>query len=251
MLDLVLLKQNFSHIDFREKRPGLFKVIVPFFHEDGDMYDIFIQECPDRSNVIKISDYGITLMKLSYAFDIDTTHKEDVLESIISQNRCKLDDGEISLLVTPAQFEGGIYQFAQVISKVSSMDIISKEIAKSYFYDFLNEFVYSDLSKFGVRANVSPVDDKELKVDYEIPSKRPIYLFGVKDDAKASRVVISCLNFNMLGLPYRSLIVYEDIDKLSKFNKNQLTNTADKQFTSLKQFQEKAIEYIERELKYA
>lgn len=251
MLDLTDLKLKLPHVDFREKRPGLFKVLIPFFYEDGDMYDIFIQESHDNSSFIKVSDCGLTLMKLSYAFDIDTPRKQEILESIISQNRCELEDGEIILYITPSQFEGGIYQFAQVISKVSNMDINSKEITKSYFYDFLNDFVCSKLYKFGIKSNIFPTKSPDFKVDYEIPSKRPIYLFGVKDDTKASRVVISCLNFNMLNLSYRSLIVYEDIDRLTQFNKNQLTNTADKQFTSLEQFQERAVEYIERELKSA
>ena len=69
MLDLASLKQAFGNIDFREKRIGVYKVLVPFFYEDGDMYDIFIEEIPER-NTIRISDYGLTLMKLSYSFDI-------------------------------------------------------------------------------------------------------------------------------------------------------------------------------------
>ena len=128
MLDLNSLKKEFGQIDFREKRPGIYKVLLPYFYEDGDMYDVFIEECGSR---IRISDHGLTLMKLSYTFDIDTDHKQEVLENIIQQNRCKIDSGNIYLDVTPGQFTGGIYQFIQTVSKVSTMEIISKEIIKS------------------------------------------------------------------------------------------------------------------------
>lgn len=72
MLNLDELKRQFNIIDFREKRPGIFKVLLPFFHEDGDMYDVFIEEINDY---IRISDYGLTMMKLSYNFEFDTDHK--------------------------------------------------------------------------------------------------------------------------------------------------------------------------------
>ena len=108
MLQLNDLCQRFGRIDFREKRPGLYKVLVPFFHEDGDMYDIFVEEVPGNSEKLRISDYGLTLMKLSYTFDIDTENKQQVLESIIRQNRCDLDNGSIFLVIAPNQFEAGL-----------------------------------------------------------------------------------------------------------------------------------------------
>lgn len=246
MLDLNSLKKEFGQIDFREKRPGIYKVLLPYFYEDGDMYDVFIEECGSR---IRISDHGLTLMKLSYTFDIDTDHKQEVLENIIQQNRCKIDSGNIYLDVTPGQFTGGIYQFIQTVSKVSTMEIISKEIIKSYFYELISDFILDSLKKYNVKTNVVPVKNSDLIVDYELPVKeKPLYIFGVGDDSKASKVVISCLTFQTQHLPFRSVIVHEDFNKLSQFNRNQITNTADKQFTSLDDFKSKGIEYIEREI---
>ncbi len=245
MINLEILKTEFYNIDFREKRPGVFKVLLPFFHEDGDMYDIFVEE---KDNLIRISDYGLTLMKLSYTFDIDTTHKEDVLQSIISQNRCSLDNGNIFLDVTPQQFVGGIYQFVHTLTKVSTMDIISRESVKSYFYELLNEFVMTKLKDFNIQSNITPLKNTGLVVDYVIPNEKPIYLFAVNDDTKASKVVISCLTFITHQHNYRSLIINEDFHSLSKFNQTQIINTADKQFAHLDDFKDRGIEYLHREL---
>lgn len=246
MIDLEGLKRNFGRIDFREKRPGLYKVIIPYFYEDGDMYDIFIEEIGTK---IRISDRGLTLMKLSYSFDLDTQHKKEVLENIIFQNRCKIETGNIYLDVIPSQFTGGIYQYIQTISKVSTIDIISKEIMKSYFLDFFTEFVSSAFEKYHVQSNITPTQNSDLIVDFVIPeSKKPLYIFGVNDDSKASKAVISCLTFQTQNLPFRSIIVHEDFNKLSQFNRNQITNTADKQFTSLEDFKSQGSLYIEREI---
>jgi hypothetical protein len=144
MINLEILKRGFNNIDFREKRPNIYKVIVPFFYEDGDMYDVFIEESPEKPNCIRISDYGLSLMRLSYSFDLDTEHKNDVLEDIIIQNRCNFENGNIYLDINPEQFTGGLYQFAQVISKITNIDIISRETLKSYFSELLEEFILID-----------------------------------------------------------------------------------------------------------
>ena len=246
MLDIGALKREFGQIDFREKRPGLYKVLLPYFYEDGDMYDIFIEEV---GNKIRISDYGLTLMKLSYNFDFDTEHKKEVLNNIIVQNRCKIDNGDIYLDVNAQQFTGGVYQFIQTISKVSTIEIISKEIIKSCFYELTAEFILESLNKYNIKSNIIPIKNSDLIVDYAISDiPKPLYIFGVGDDSKASKVVISCLTFQTQHLPFRSVIIHEDFNKLSQFNRTQITNTADKQFTSLDDFKSKGIEYIDREI---
>ena len=246
MLDLEALKKDFGQIDFREKRPGLYKVLLPFFYEDGDMYDVFIEEAGSK---IRISDHGLTLMKLSYTFDFDTEHKKEVLNSLVTQNRCQIHTGNIFLDVTQQQFTGGIYQFVQTLSKVSNMEIISKEMIKSCFYELFGEFIKDTLNKYNVNTSIKPIQNSDLVVDYEIPvTGKPLYLFGVGDDSKASKVVISCLTFQTKHIPFRSVIIHEDFNKLSQFNRTQITNTADKQFTSLDDFKNKGLDYIQREI---
>lgn len=246
MLDLESLKQIAGTVNFREKRVGVYKVLAPFFYEDGDMYDIFIEELGQGR--IRISDYGLTLMKLSYGFDIDTEHKQEVLETIILQNRVQIDNGLIYLDIFPHQFAAGINQFAQVISKVTNMDIIGRELQKSMFPEMLHTFVTEFLKDFDVTENYTPTSDGQLTVDYKIAAPRPIFLYGVGENAKASKVVISCLTFKNQKVPFRSLIVYEDMDRLSRFNRAQLTNVVEKQYYTLDGFREQGIDYIRDEI---
>ena len=246
MLNLNTIKPDIGRIEFREKRLGIYKVLAPFFHEDGDMYDIFVEELPGGK--IRISDYGLTLMKLSYTFDIQTENKQSILESIISQNRAELIDGCITLDILPQQFPVGLNQFSQIISKVSNMDIMSRELAQSLFYEYLREFIFDTLRTYDIEENYIPTSDKDLVVDYKINVQRPIFVFGVNENTKASKVIISCLNYRDQNVPHKSLIIHEDIDKLNKFNRAQITNVSDKQFATLDGFRKGGLSYIANEI---
>ena len=102
-----------------------------------------------------------------------------------------------------------------------------------------------------VESNFTPTRDRQLIVDYRLTgdhSARPLFVFGINENTKASKTVISCLNFQKQHIPFRSLIIHEDFESLSTFYRNQITNTADKQFTSLEDFKAEGFGYIDREL---
>lgn len=86
-----LLREQFnSHVTVREKRPDVFQLVAPLFHEDGDMMDVFLDvpkngdAIPDQK--IRVSDHGLTLMRLSYTFDIDTPNKEKIFHRVLAEN---------------------------------------------------------------------------------------------------------------------------------------------------------------------
>ena len=56
-----IIKENIKpYIDVKEIRPNLYQVIAPFFHEDGDMVEFYIE---NKNGHIRICDCGMTLMK--------------------------------------------------------------------------------------------------------------------------------------------------------------------------------------------
>jgi hypothetical protein len=146
-----------------------------------------------------------------------------------------------------ANLPSAIFSFSQLVAKVSCIDLLRRDVVRSLFFDDLRDFMHSAFSEYAIQEKAIPTADRQLIVDYLLPSKRPFYLFGVNEDAKASRVVISCLNFQKANLPFRSVIVHESPDALSRFNRNQLMNAADKQFSSLDDFRQDGKNYILRE----
>lgn len=244
---LQMLQQHFGQlISLEPTAPNTFRIYIPFFHEDGDMISMYLQTTD--TNRLLLRDFGNTLMRVSYTFDIDTENKISILNSIVKSNFGKLDDGEIILETDYENLAQSIFQYSQIVAKVSNVDIIRRENIKSMFNEYLSQFVLEHLKKYDVRQNVTPTKDKQLLVDYAIGKQNPIFLFGVGENTKASKVVISCLSFQKQRIPFRSLIVHEDFDALSSFYRNQITNAADKQYTSLDEFQNEGLEYIDRQL---
>ena len=121
---LETLKKQFNdRIQINERRQGIYQLILPFYHEDGDMMNIFITSAPDGKRV-RICDFGKSLMRLSYTFELDTPNKTDILNNIIRENMAEIDDGNIFIDVSPDHLYNGVMQFSQVIAKVTNLNIL-------------------------------------------------------------------------------------------------------------------------------
>ena len=241
-------KQFNGMVRLEQRRTNLYQVMVPIFHEDGDMQCIFIR--PLENNLARVCDLGKSLMRLSYTYDIDSDHKNEVFNDILASSYVSSDDGDLFIDVSLENLYGGIMQLSQVITKVTTMDIWTRGRVYSPFYEELHQFIALELSSFKSQRDYRPLsDNSDLVVDclIDIPH-RPIYLFGVKDNAKASRVTITCLQSRLKALNFRSVTVCEDIEVLSRFTRNQLLDTCDKPFVSLESFRLGGKEYLTREL---
>ena len=244
------LKNQFNNkIDFREKRPGILQLIAPLYHEDGDMIDIFIEELNGKNTTIRVSDYGMTLMRLSYSFDLNTPNKERIFYKILSENHINEHNGNLYIDTKPETLYPAILQFAQTIAKVSNMRVYKREIIQSLFYEILDEIIEDQLKTYYPVPHFLPIADRDdLEVDYQFYIKPyPVYLFGVKDTAKARLATICCLEFQKADLKFKGFIVHEDFDKLGSKDRNRITSATDKQFTSLDDFKMNAIRIFKRE----
>jgi hypothetical protein len=244
-----MLKKQFNdRVRFEEKRPGVFQLIAPFYHEDGDMLEIYLERV-NGNGKIKISDHGMTIMRLSYEYDIDTPNKKRIFEKILSENNLKETEGRIYLESDINILYPSIMQFVQVVGKVSNMRLFKREVIKSLFYELLDEFVNDQLTRFHPEPKILPIPERDdLEVDYAFKGfSRPLYLFGVKDDTKSRLATISCLEFQRSRIPFKSVAVHEDFEALSKKDRKRITSAVDKQFVDLDDFKNHGEEYFIRE----
>lgn len=241
------IKKSFNNrVSIREKRPMVYQLIIPLYHEDGDMIDIFIEK---NNGIYYLCDFGLTLMRLSYSYEIDTPNKEIILQKIISENRLEEDDGNIRYQTKNDTLYSDIMHVAQTYMKIGSMRYFKREVVESLFYELLNEIITKDLTEYKPKQNVLPIPERDdLEADYEFtPNGHPVYLFGVKDAAKARLSTICCLEYQNVNLKFRSFVVHEDFERLPKKDRSRLTNACDKQFTSLEDFKSNAKSFLERE----
>lgn len=233
-------------------RPGIYQLIAPLFHDDGDMMNIYIEEV--NSELVKLSDHGMSLMRLSYLFDIDSDKKRRILDDIVLSRGAALVNGGIELYIEPEDIYAGIMGFSQIITEVCNMEILSRETIASLFYENLKITIQN------MNVESMFIQDYQLKgysdiiIDYAFIPKngmRPLYLFGIKDTNKAQQTTICCLTMTIDNVPHKSVAVFENIDSITNFARNSLLNAAGKVFPDLGGFTKAGESYLQRELKLA
>lgn len=242
------IKTDFNgRVSIKEKRPGIYQLLLPIYHEDGDMIDLFIKQ--KDKNIYTLCDFGLTLQRLSYTYDIDTENKEAILQRILTENSLTEDEGNIYLDTNLETIFTDIMHITQAYAKIGSMRYFKREVIENLFYEMLDEFILNELQDFKPQKKVLPIPNRDdLEADYSFsPNGHPIFLFGVKDVAKARLATISCLEYRMQKINFRGWVVNEDFEKLPKKDRSRLTNTIDKQFTSFDEFKVNAREFLERE----
>lgn len=249
-----LLRAQFNnHMTLVEKRPNILQLVAPLYHEDGDMIDLFLDTSERNDHKLRICDFGLTLMRLSYNYELDTPNKERIFHRIITENRVSEDDGNLYMDVEPDRLYPAILQFAQTVGKVANMQLYRREVVQSLFYEMLQEFIEENLASYSPLQNTMPIADRDdLEVDWQFDTgHRLVYLFGVRDSAKARLATISCLEFQKAALPFSSMIVHEDFDNLPRKDRSRITSAADKQFVSLDDFRNLSVSYLGRVSKIA
>ena len=58
------------------------------------MVDIYFQDSPKGDGYIRICDFGMTLMRLSYTYDVNTDARQRIFDSILINNGINNDNGK-------------------------------------------------------------------------------------------------------------------------------------------------------------
>lgn len=241
------IKKSFNNkIEAIEKRPGIMQLYLPIYHEDGDMIDIYVEE---KNGKYYLCDYGRTLQRLSYEFDIDSPVRESIFDRLIAENNLTEKDGNISMETNIKTVFSDILHVTQAYAKISSMRYFKKEIIESLFIEMLEEYIFSELTPFRPNKNIYPIPAKtEFQVDYSFtPNGHDVYLMTVKNPAQARLAVINFQQFKLNQLPFRGWVVYESFDFLNKNDIKRLSDASEKQFTSLDNFKDNVKYYLEKE----
>lgn len=241
-----ILQRSFhDKFDLVERKENLYQLIVPLFHEDGDMMDIFINTA---ENSLVVCDCGMTIMRLSYTFEIDTKHKEKILFEILSQNDAKYNDGNIYIPTTSDMLFRNIMQLSQIISKVSAMKMLRKNNVASLFYENVQEYIYSSLSVYNPQRDFLPLKNHdEHSVDYFLTvNKKPAYLFAVKGESRALVATVAVMAFQREKLPFTGIAISDDFGSLPVKTQKRIISAMDKLFYDYNDFAENSPAYFER-----
>lgn len=230
-----------------QRRPGRHQLIAPIFHEDGDMLDIYLQPSELGDEYVRVCDYGLALMRLSYTFELNSDTRLEILNSILTNSGINEDNGNLYLDVEIGHLFEGVMQFAGCVQKVCNMRYWSRETIRSAFYDDLGNHIVSSMQDYSPRPKLSPLSSEAFAVDWTLSyGNRPFFLFGVRGNDKAKLVAISLLEFKLARLQYVSIIVHENMSDLGSREQTFLTRNADKQYPVLDDFRESGVQDINR-----
>lgn len=236
-------------IAFTTAAPDVLRISAPFFHEDGDMYDIFLVESDGK---LQICDLGMTLMRLSYKTDLDTDGKSKIFSKIVSNNCVEFDRGNLIMDTGYETFFTDLMQYQIAISKVSNMEILKRETISNLFYEQFSAFVSNKLGQIfkNIQPHFKPTNEAGYEVDFAILEKKekPIYLMAVKDSISALRATSLCLRVSNLGINHTSIAIHDSAATIAARDRDALTNAVDKQYTSLGDFEIQAEGFISRQL---
>lgn len=241
-LQEVLSLQFSQNVTLKKKRPDVLQVYAPFFHEDGDMLDIYVAPGPDGR--VRVCDFGQTLMRLSYTFDLDTDNKQRIFKELLDENLVEFSesDGNIFVDTPEADLGAAVLHFSQVVAKVSRLDILRRAMTSGLFFELLKEFIDANLAEFRPAFGFLPIperDDLDVTCAFAIEPD-PVYLIAVRGSSTARLAALSFLEFQRAKLKFSGHVVHDDMGKLPQKDLRRITSAADKQYPSLSDFKEHA-----------
>lgn len=243
-----LHRQLLHNLNLRPISGGKIQVWLPVYYEDGDMIDIYVEPVDDGH--YKITDSGMTIMKLSYKYEINTDNKKKIFNHIIESNGLSIENGVLCKEVLKADLYKELVRFANTVIRIATMAYFKREMIKNLFYEMVDEFVESQIMPiFAVERQFMPIAGKEeYTVDYRIYGKHDLYLYAVKDTSKARLVTICEQTFRLNHIDSDSVVVYDDFSSIQSNDQKRILNATGKQYTSLEEFQAQGPEYLKKRL---
>ena len=237
-LSNLLCSQLCATAKVAEWKSGVWRIQTPFLFPDGDSYVLYIQQLP--SGKFRLSDMGNSLMRLSYESDIQKLRdgtRARLLEQILAGSDVQEDEGEFYVETSLNEIGGSIFQMGQALTRVHDLSFLERVRSENTFYDDLRSLLHGCLKADQLHENYIVPEipcAKDYPVDYHISGgSLPVYLFGVPNKDKAQLTTIILQYLNGAQCCFTSMIVFQDMEKLSRPVVSRLTNAANDQIASL------------------
>jgi hypothetical protein len=225
-----------GEVQVRKTKDGALQVVTPFYYGDGDSFELYIEEGPAGS--IKLTDYGMTMMHLSYERDVTALQegaRGKLFDQILASSDLYEEDGKMVKDATLENLGSSILEFGQALTRVHDLSFLDRERVSSAFSEDLKRLLFQHVPKTSVQEGfVVRPGGEDYKIDFRIETKRaPLFLFGIQDATKAMRVTIVLQHWIQRAENFDSLIVFQDQSSIPRGDLARLSNVAGTQIASL------------------
>jgi hypothetical protein len=209
-----------------------------FKFPDGDSYPFHLSEAP--AGGLRLSDYGHTLMHISYEHDIDsflTGTRGALLERIVSESGLAYENGAFYADTSADRLAEAIFGFGQALTRIYDLTFMSRSNVGSTFYDDLADSLMSLVDDSKIERDYQPnVPNAEAyPVDYRIDGKSgvPLFVYGVPNRDKARLTTIMLGYFHRNQVEFESVIVFEDQTQIPRVDLARLSDVGGEMISSL------------------
>lgn len=237
-LESTLCRALCGSVKVQQRADALWRVDTPWTFPDGDGYSIYISPAPTGG--LRISDQGLTLMRLSYENDLAKLREGTrgrLLTQVLADTGLMEDDGEFFLDSTADDLGANVLRLGQALTRVHDLTFLNRIRTESTFYEDLREKLQSLVgSERLTESYVVPgvANGRDYPVDYFIQGGAvPLYLFGVPNRDKARLATIILQHLIGAGQDFNSMIVYQNMAELPRPDLSRLTNAANDMIDSL------------------
>ncbi len=221
------------------EKQGLDRYIIytPFAFDDGDHYVVLLKR---ENNKWVLTDEGHTLMHLSYSgIDLLAGQRGELVKGSLMASGLENRSGELILDVPDEQFGDALFSYLQVLNRVQSTALWTRERVSSTFREdfqaLMRESVPGDKLEFDY---ADPIHDPggTYAVDSRIVgAKGDWFVFAVANNDQCRNATITCYHFEKLKRPFFGAVVYENQESLASRALAQISDVVGKQFSSLGQ----------------
>jgi len=205
-------------------------ISLPMTARDGDHITAYAEP---KDGGWRVSDMGVTLMRLSYEHDLSkllSGPRQKLYAATLAEGGLAEDDGDIYVEVPGDALIRGLFALGQGVTKVEGLGLWTRARVESTFYDDLHAALAACVPAESLVENyiVPGVPSAaDYPVDYRIMTpNRPLFVFGVSGRDKARLTTIVLQHLIRHAEPFDSMVVCQDVEDLPKADRNRLMNAA-------------------------
>jgi hypothetical protein len=240
-----------GEVRVRPQGHGEVQVQVPFFFPHGDGFVVYVRDIGDGR--FEVTDKAHTLQHMSYHVDTDKLRsgtRGGLLEQIRRRHSVEDRAGElVREAIGAANIGESVFAFVQALIQVSDLRLLDREIVRSTFREDLAEVIQARFPD-AIVGYFDPTRDPEghYPIDFLLNgASRPVAVFGITSDESALAALVTAKQYAEWHRPLKLVAVESDQEQLTRRNVAWLSDTFDKQFSTLQGNEQAIAEYLEDE----
>lgn len=237
-METTLCRALCGSVTVKKRGDALWQVDTPWMFPDGDGYSIYVSQAPTGG--LRISDQGLTMMRLSYENDIAKLREGTrgrLLSQVLADAGLSEDDGEFYLDATAENLGTSVMRIGQALTRVHDLTFLNRLRVESTFYEDLREKLHTVVGAERLTEGyVVPgvANARDYPVDYFVSGgASPLYLFGVPNRDKARLATIILQHLVRAGQDFNSMVVFQNAADLPRADLGRLMNAANDMIDSL------------------